>query len=77
MGGIMHFHVAETITNYRDILYGLNMVLKGLNKENPTPSFVFVVESKIRAYQKKIRILQANNCITTKVYKCDKCGKIE
>ena len=69
--------VADKIINYQDIIHGLKKIWNGLNRENPVPSFVFTVESKIRAYEKKIRILKAQHCVTTKVYKCDKCGRIQ
>ena len=49
----------EQIHNYRDILQALRNLKNFLDKEDPTSLFVWTVESKIRAYDKKLRRLSS------------------
>jgi len=51
----MKIETAEKITNIRDILYSLKKLHVGLEKENPPSLFVWVIESKIRAYGRKLK----------------------
>lgn len=40
---------------YRDIIASLEDLKFSLEQEDPIPSFIFVVESKIRAYTRKMK----------------------
>lgn len=42
-------------SNWEGIIDHLEALRELLLEENPTPSFIFVIESKIRAYERKLK----------------------
>lgn len=48
-------NVPGAIENYKEMLKHLEGIKKCLHKENPIPIFLFTIESKIRAYTRKLQ----------------------
>ena len=44
----------NSFETYRDICYALDSLIKAMEKEKPQTLFVWVLESKVRAYTRKL-----------------------